>query len=155
MDNKKVYVDMDGTIADFNGYMLSKNKNALTEKDMIYKIMVDYADECFRDFKQLPYTEFYMSMLKNNHNWHILSALPKKSNLAKFTDNPDEVYNKLYDNKVHWCVSHGIPKNKVHIVEFAINKQDYCKPGDTLIDDNILNIKQWESKGGKGEFVKR
>ena len=155
MDNKKVYVDLDDTLVDFTGYILSKDKDGMRSRESVYRILIDNASEVFRNLKLLPGTDFYMSMLRHNHNWHVLTALPRISSLAEFTDDPEGVYKKLYDNKMAWCVKHGIPKEKVHIVEWSKNKKHYCKPGDTLIDDNKENIEDWESKGGDGKLVKK
>lgn len=145
----KVYVDLDGTLADYNGWMLEHDKNALKDRDLMYKLMLDPKLECYKHFKQLPHTEFYMDMLRHNKDWYILSALPKKENIAKYTDKVEETYKMLERNKIDWCVAHGIPKSKIIICEFAATKQEYCKPGDVLYDDNSMIRKQWESKGGK------
>jgi len=32
----------------------------------------------------------------------------------------------------------------------ARNKHEHCRPGDILIDDSVLNIQQWNAKGGFG-----
>ena len=54
------------------------------------------------------------------------------------------------ENKYIWFEKHGIPRNKVIIVESAQDKASFCKPGDILYDDYRKNIASWEKSGGIG-----
>ena len=41
---------------------------------------------------------------------------------------------------------------KMNIGPFFRDKQNWCKPGDILIDDKWTNIEQWYAKGGIAIF---
>jgi len=56
-----------------------------------------------------------------------------------------------YDDKVIWVERHLHTSGPhVVIVNMPNQKQQHCKPGDILIDDNTKNISEWVNAGGVG-----
>ena len=142
----KIYVDMDGVIADFFGGLERKFK-ALHWKD-IYD--VDSRVE------ELRHTDFFFSLHKfetsdalisfvrtlSNGNWGICSS-PIKNDFA----------NSTY-HKRRWLDKNGYMPFASNLV-FTHRKEKYAvsrldgEP-NILIDDKPSNIKAWEEKGGIG-----
>lgn len=146
-----VYVDSDGVLSDFNGWVESIDPGAIGNEQAILRMMAEHANSCFIDAPPLPHTGFLLKELRDNPEWKVLTALPKKERLEPFCGNVDKVLEKLKDNKIRWFRSLGIPESKVIIVSGAAEKTRYCEPGDVLYDDHHPNIRKWREAGGIGE----
>ena len=52
--------------------------------------------------------------------------------------------------KKSWCARELGPNVVVNLSRSSKDKQNYCSPGDILVDDLKRNIDEWEAKGGIG-----
>jgi 5'(3')-deoxyribonucleotidase len=130
----KVYVDMDGVLADFDG-----QPNALG------RFMKE--PNFFLHLEPLPFVKILNKQLAEDEeareNTYILSASP----------------NHMGDQaKMDWLKIHlpNIKQENIILVrggignKAAVEKGRYAKGGNLLIDDYTGNLKHWESKGGVG-----
>jgi len=150
------YVDSDGVLADFNGWIKKVNPSALKHHSLIHPTMIEHCDECFLVFETMPGSDFFFEKIKTTEDWKVLSAVPSREKLEPFVKGRtvEEVISIFKENKYRWYEKHGVSRDKVIIVEGGLQKLSYCKPGDVLYDDFIKNIKAWEAKGGIGHLVK-
>jgi len=148
MFKNTIYLDLDGVIADFDGYCIS----------IIGKTLSDFPDSesgwaalgfdkytMFRHLKPMADSKHLVESVlslasEHNYNVGILTAIPKIGRVpyAKF-------------HKKEW-VSNNFPElvENFNIGPFAEDKQKHCAWGDILIDDSKLNIPQWINAGGIG-----
>lgn len=128
---KKLFVDMDGTIAMFNS-----KRNALQRFDKEIGF--------FAKLKAFSGIEILNELAKNN-NIYIISASPNEQ-----ADNDKIIWLKKYlpnlsFNNITLC---RLGENKAEVIEkkynISINKD--C----LLLDDYTKNLNEWESFGGTG-----
>lgn len=140
-----IYLDMDGVVADFDGYASKvlglpvpegrwpkEHWNDIIQNPRIYSLL--------EKTKEADALVEYCRYLRDVHGWQLifLTAVPK--------DN--DVHWAFYD-KVFWAQKY-FPDIPVHFGPFAKNKQDHCYPSDILIDDKPSNITEWKDAGGYG-----
>jgi hypothetical protein len=142
-----IYLDMDGTIADFEGW-------AFTAFGPEWKIELEKSEwGRFQNhpalFLHLPVMDGAKDMYdacveltKDRNRVQILTALP---NRAK------EVFKDAAMHKILWARSVLHPDIRVVFGPFAQDKQYHIRhKHDILIDDMERNIDQWEAAGGIG-----
>jgi 5'(3')-deoxyribonucleotidase len=144
-ENRTLYCDMDGVLADFIGHY-----NALFGGDYIHEVPDDilwsninqYGKAKF--FAELPWMEGSKEMWKyieNNFlNVKILSALGKSDLIDKQTS----------IGKRTWLSKHipSLSEENIILVQNKHKKRHYSRPGDIIIDDTPLVIHEWRNKGG-------
>lgn len=139
-----IYIDIDGVLADSDGYLESIDPEALKDTHKLFKTIYKNHKTVFLNSLPLVDLEF----LKDLDDFTLLTALPNKQNIGSFTDDADEVLNVLSRNKEAWVKKH-IGDCKLIIVENRTDKVKYCKsPSDILIDDSTSTGKKWKEKGG-------
>jgi len=144
-----IYLDMDGVLADFEGWARDTigshaiwkaeidkpNWGRFTEYPNIYEILPIMPDAI----------ELYhgcVDIIGDRNRVQILTALPNRARDAF----PDAAR-----HKIEWARKHISPNIRVHFGPFAQDKQYHKQhPDDVLIDDMIRNIDQWNSVGGIG-----
>lgn len=148
----KIYFDMDGVLADFEGYVRDHGIPYFPQANYL-----SAQDETMWDaIKQVPH--FYLQLepidgaidlfmsVKNQkeHRSEILSAIPK----------PKWGLENTKEDKLEWVSQHLGDDVKANIV-YREEKQEYCTGKDCiLIDDLPKNIEEWELKGGTGILFK-
>jgi 5'(3')-deoxyribonucleotidase len=137
-----IYIDMDGVVADFNGFISEKLGRSVnwTDKD-ITKQEWQFLLELGNIYYKLPLMRDatklvgYCSNITPKYNVEFLTALPSKTTMPEAA--PD---------KTQWIKKY-FPLYKVNFGPFSTDKWKWCNPGDILIDDRHSNISDWCNKG--------
>lgn len=140
-----IYLDMDGVVADFDGYahqLLGLGPSEGKYPETVWQKLIANP-RLYRDLKPLPYASQLYNFCtklaeKLDYRVAFLTAIPKKN----------DVQHAMHD-KVEWCQKH-FPGTPVFFGPYSRDKQNHCRPGDILIDDRTDNIQEWKSAGGIG-----
>ena len=103
------YVDMDDTIADLYGYVISKDPNVV-ENNNWCRIIVENYKECFLVSDVISENLY---LLKGE--FKLLSSLPGISEMLKYTslDQIDEIVYTLRENKLKFAERIGVKREDV------------------------------------------
>lgn len=142
-----VYVDLDGVLADFQGWA----SQFLHEADYM-DIFLHRYDQCFRFLDPI---ERGIILLRQVKDPVILTAMPNHDDFLEYALNEGfssgealRRYNVMVSNKLTWVNSH-IGDVPVIITPTRKAKAQFAK-GNVLVDDYEPNIKDWEAAGGVG-----
>lgn len=143
----KIYVDMDGVIADFvqgvKNDIIPDYDDAKYDADSKYrsamwKAVTKFSEDGGELWFNLPLMDDAHQLWDyvKRHDHEILSATGKKS------------YNAA-EQKRRWISKH-FGNVKVNLVQKAVEKAGHARPGDILIDDKMKAIQPWRDAGGIG-----
>lgn len=147
-ENYKLFLDMDGVVADFNkrfedlAGMTSKEFENKYGKNAFWEF-IDEGDNKIRfwvGIEPMPGAQKLVSYIAKNFGYEMLTApsLKKQSRLGK------SLWIRNWTNK-------GLFPSKPKInFKFAKNKQDFAAPNHILVDDKKSTIDQWNAAGGIG-----
>ena len=142
MKIEKIFIDMDGVLADFDGWKAEAAKThpeILTDKEELWK-EVSGIDHFYWNLPLMPYALDLMKYLRSLQvPLAILTAIPRRRSVPQATH-----------DKIEWIKAYIDSNLEFHIGPFAQDKQRFSGPGRVLIDDNEKNIAQWNSRGGRG-----
>lgn len=137
----KIYLDMDGVLADFDA-----GARTILDTDNTYKWeFVHGANEFWRRlnaysnfFGALPLMpgarDLVQAIVTAGRAPVILTALPKKDDVD------------VASQKKQWIARHFGPFEVITCM--TDEKPRYCDRGDVLVDDRAVNRHAWEAKGG-------
>jgi hypothetical protein len=139
----KIYLDMDGVIADFNKRYKEQYKIYPSEAEN-YKIFDGFfakfiADREFATLDLMPDAIELINYLKT-------LSIPTEILSSTSSERRDIEIRK---QKLEWLENHNITF-PVNLVPGKRYKKDYSNPNSILIDDTISNIDQWRREGGIG-----
>lgn len=138
----KVYIDMDGVLADFFSEALKLSPSPVAAwRDMEYRDIwkslniVRRQQGFFENLHMFPGARTLVQSVVNLYGeYHICSS-------------PLEGYDNCVMEKIEWL------RNNMHIapasIEITTDKTKYAE-GNILIDDYGVNIEKWEAAGGFG-----
>jgi len=149
--SKKIYLDMDGVVADFRSYAQGKIGTQPAVGDL-------YPDQDWlrlRDnphlFAQLPIMARANELVniarkyRDQLGWELmfLTAIPHNNDLPW-----------AFHDKAEWARLHftDIP---VHFGPYSSDKHLHCSPGNILVDDRLGNCQDWIRAGGQAIKVDR
>jgi len=140
---KTIYLDMDGVVADFNGYadkVLRKKTTSDRWPDNDWTRLRDNP-RLYRDLEKTQEADQLVDYCKklceaNGFDLMFLTAVPRNN----------DVHWAFYD-KVVW-VQQYYPNIPVMFGPYSHDKHVHCKPGDILIDDRTSNCEEWRAVGG-------
>lgn len=139
----KIYLDMDGVIADFNK-KYKEMFNVLpkvAERDKKFESLFNefIAKEGFSTLELMPDAINLMNYLRN-------TGIPIEILSSTSSERRDA---QIRPQKLKWLKDHQI-EFPVILVQGAHLKQKYATPDSLLIDDTSKNIDEWRRAGGVG-----
>jgi 5'(3')-deoxyribonucleotidase len=141
-----IYVDMDGVVADFDGYVRDKlgfkNKPGIRFTQEEWVKIREYNPRIYRNLPVLNNAEQIVTSVQDIADYYhydvkFLTAVPKENDLGW-----------AFCDKIDW-VQENFPGIPVWFGPYSTDKQRHHRPGDILIDDRKLNIEEWRSVGGR------
>ncbi len=138
-----LYLDMDGVVADFDGYAYERFGLAPSGgvyPDEVWDLLAAN-HRLYRDLPKTPYADLLVQtcrILTMRHDWDLLflTAIPKDN------DMPWAFYDKM-----KWVDAY-YPDIPVHFGPYSKDKHVHCRPGDILVDDRTSNCEEWQAAGG-------
>jgi len=139
----KIYLDMDGVIADFDRRYKER-----------YKMLPREADD------NKEFEKFFTKFIADGE-FATLDLMPDAMELIDFLRTlkvPTEILSssasekrdpEIRPQKLEWLKKNSIEFNPI-IVPGKRHKKDYSNPNTLLIDDTSVNIDQWRREGGIG-----
>lgn len=144
-----IYIDIDGVLADSDGYLQTKDSRAMDDTHLLFKTIYKYHKTVFKESNPLVDLSFLIEL----DDFMLLSALPNRQNIDSFCATEAETNKVMYtleENKKDWINKNIGPNCKFAIVSATTDKIKYCLSAeDILIDDNKKTGKRWQEKGGK------
>lgn len=142
---KTIFLDMDGVVADFNGY--AKDLVGYTAPGKRYpeedwdKIKAN--PRLYREIPVIEGSEYFVERVRqlaneNDMPLKFLSAVPRQNDVGW-----------VFWDKIEWVKTYfpGIP---LWFGPYSRDKHVHCVNGDILIDDREDNIQDWTQAGGIG-----
>lgn len=142
----KVYIDSDGVLADFEGWVRKYDPELLHP---VYKTAIKHILEAFKKSEVID--KGLIEFIKNNKDAYVLTAVPSIEHIDSYNDtdySSEALQNIFIHNKKSWFESVGIPLEQVIIVTHREDKVKYSNPGTLLIDDYEKNCEEWRKHGG-------
>lgn len=139
----KIYLDMDGVIADFDHAYIKRFGITPAEADQgkeFYKHFDEFIAE--RDFANLPLMQDAQILL----NFLDSTGIPVE---ILSSTSSEKRHDAIAPQKTEWLLKHGIIY-PINLVPGKRHKRTYAKPDHLLIDDTAQNIDQWRTDGGIG-----
>lgn len=141
MEVKKIYLDMDGVLADFESAVIAFGATQFPIGDEMWNKLKN-TPNFFKTIKPLKNSHFLFNLLYSFHKdkVEILTGIPQPKR---------EMFSAAKD-KEDWIREHFSKIIKVNAV-FRKDKKDFCHGEQyILIDDMKRNIKEWKKQGGIG-----
>jgi beta-phosphoglucomutase-like phosphatase (HAD superfamily) len=140
---KKIYLDMDGVIADFDKQYKELYKMSPKEADIkkeFYKLFDHFIET--EQFSKLPLMQDAKMLLDYLDSTGVPVEILSSTASEKRHD-------AIAPQKTKWAREHGI-NYPINLVPGKRFKKSYSKPDCLLIDDTSQNIDQWREEGGVG-----
>lgn len=135
-------IDSDGVLMDFNSKAIELLGNSFVHGDnRIWGELVKHQN-FFAELKPMPDAMELWKFANSLKNIKVivLTAIPRLSSFPLAEQHKKETLLKYFG------------ATDVRIGPFAVDKQNHCKPGDILVDDNARSILQWQLRKGLGIF---
>jgi 5'-nucleotidase len=139
----KIYLDMDGVIADFDHAYFKRFGITPAEADKgkeFYKHFDEFIAE--RDFANLPLMQDARTLLNFLNSTGIPVEILSSTSSEKRHD-------AIAAQKKEWLLKHSI-HYPINLVPGKRLKRNFSNPSSLLIDDTAQNIDQWRAEGGVG-----
>ena len=136
MQEYKIYVDLDDTLADFSSKVLEITGKPYSKESWQY---LDKIPKFFRTLAPKPNAKKFYSILQQIAKTTVLGALPLPTN---------ELKTSMLDKTI-WINQH-LPYTNAILVPSHLDKAKYASQYSILIDDSPRNIKHWQEHGGIG-----
>ena len=146
---KKIYLDMDGVLSDFEGAFASH-----------------YGQDTLKNRDKKIWTTEWPDFILNKKGFATLPFWPGALELVNFVselDVPVEIltssgglkyHQEVKEQKIAWLIQHNIPFTP-HVVPGRKHKKEYAGEGIVLIDDTHDVIESFNKAGGIGILHKQ
>lgn len=139
----KIYLDMDGVIADFNKRYKEQYKMEPREAEQ-NKEFDKFFDKFIQDGEFATLDLMPDAMILINY----LRSLKVPTEILSSTAS-EKRHGQIGPQKLEWLKKHNIEFHPI-LVPGKRHKKDYSNPNSLLIDDTPVNIDQWRREGGIG-----
>src|ERR1035437_3196515 len=145
----KIYLDMDGVIADFDKRAKSilggRSLKSFATSEEGWNALGDYKYNMYLLLDPMPDAHLLVAGVfdlakKHNSSVGVLTALPKFNRVPLSEQHKKEWLSKHFPELLQ----------DFNTGPHAVDKQNHCKTGHVLFVDSKLTIPQWNAKGGKG-----
>lgn len=139
----KIYLDMDGVIADFDTHykgLYRMSPKEADDKKEFYKLFDHFVET--QQFAKLPLMQDAQILL----NFLDSTGIPVE---ILSSTSSEKRHDAIAPQKSGWLREHGI-HYPINLVPGKRHKRTYAKPDYLLIDDTAQNIDQWRQDGGIG-----
>lgn len=136
----KVYVDLDGVLADFEAHYVRVMNRSFPRK---------FTEELWYDLLE-RHPNFFRDIPLNKNASILLEALPKEKTEILTAIPSLILWPNCTTQKRDWVREHLGADIKVNFGPYSMDKRYHASPGDILIDDSEQNIVQWKSHRGYG-----
>jgi len=142
--SKKIYLDMDGVVADFRSYATGKIGTSPAVGDL-------YPDQDWQRLRDNPHLFLQLPLMaranelvniarkyRDQLGWELmfLTAIPHNNDLPW-----------AFHDKAEWARLH-FTDISVHFGPYSSDKHLHCSEGDILVDDRLSNCQEWATAGG-------
>jgi len=163
---KKLWLDMDGVIADFTAGVCKAFDIQFSNEDYPFPLgLWDYI-KYLQDKRNLLWSKVRF-VGSTASFWQNLSVLPNAKKFyrtlichfdVRFLTTPTGDFDAVFDGKRKWLERHGfaVPHDKrMLLLEPGETKEDYAAPGIILIDDQDSNVQKFRHGGGYAVLAPR
>ena len=139
---KKIYLDMDGVLADFVGTIQGPEflNGPLSGEEHYDQNKKDFTEKgLFKKLTPLPDMQKLVDYAKS-------LGVPCEILTCAGVVNHDMVC----QDKTDWIRKYVDQDMPVHITKKGVEKAKFAQPGYVLVDDRLKNINAWKAAGGTG-----
>lgn len=137
---RKIFLDMDGVLADFD----KRAEEVIGTNDHHKFTFVYGQDETWKRIHAVP--DFFLSLEVMPDIMSLLHAV-RGQDISVLTALPRTNTERVKSQKETW-VALNVNEDIPVITCFTQEKPDYCRPGDILIDDRAVVAERWVAAGG-------
>lgn len=145
--SKIIHLDLDGVLYNLDGRIksiLGKSLDNFNPRIGAWLLLTPH-QELFKDLEIFPDAANLVRGVKkfaaeHGYTIEILTAIPFYAAMPLAAGHKRDSVKKDFGEH-NW---------KFKIGPYARDKHEHCQIGDILIDDSVLNIQQWNAKGGIG-----
>ena len=153
MKVEKIYFDMDGVLADFDGGL--REICHIEPVDQHHKTE-EQDDEMFAAMRKIDHFYAKLNILPEGKRLFddICSKYKDKCEILSGIPKPKRGIENAGEDKKEW-IKRLVSEDVVVNIVLRADKKNYCKGKEyILIDDYVANIKEWEKAGGTGILYK-
>lgn len=147
-----LYLDMDGVLADFDGYARTVIKTDVDSGTGMWAHedwrKLRTVPNLYRNLPPMPQAHdlYNLAMrFQNELNWRVavLTAVPKNNDIKD-----------AFQDKFDWIAEH-FPGVRIYFGPYSKDKHTHATPGDILVDDRTSNCEEWTAAGGIAVQVRK
>ncbi len=144
----RLFIDMDGVLADFDGHYTKLFGETPEESDKQHKSRLwnninGHMGEFFAELPKMPGVTTLLQAIRYLH------SAGKVSEVYILTAAGDSTFEVVSKQKRKWLAQHISDNYMVLTTRKGVDKAAFVqKPGDVLIDDMQKNCDAWEAAGG-------
>lgn len=137
---------MDGVLVDFDGHFKKVMPGVENEDDFRWQDLHKLCPDMYLEAPPMADMNLLLEAIPFHAEVCILTAIPRRWSWPNVTK-----HKRAWANKHLTLKALPFPVEFVHFGPYAEDKQYHCEgPYDILIDDKLINIEQWRSRGGIG-----
>lgn len=141
--SKKIYLDMDGVLANFDDYYFRNGRHSFIYEEFRQEVMDNKLFENLPKMVNMDELVDSVRAIAEKHNYEI-EILSSVHTLY------DDQYSESCKQKRKWLVKNGMGDFQTNFVKGRTEKGTYGSDGDILIDDQLTCVHYFNENGGVG-----